>query len=690
MRRVVCAVVLVVSGLLAAPAAADETFTVSGMVRGDGQKPLSGATVDVATSQDVTRSVTTDGQGRWAMTVPRGTYGVAVVSAGYVRRDFYVGTKPEKGKSTPVEVVDGDVLHVDVQMARLAMVKGRILLRGKPPKQSVFAHFRPAVSGESAGDYVQPDGRFSFAVMPGTYDFDADADLAGDERASLARRVKVGSGAVVDLGDLALDRRPRGKIVATVVRGSSAGRRAKSASLGHGAYVDGQNGSISPIVVGAYRHSVNYPDRAADPGEGVAVIDGVTPGTYRLGKGAWWFGGRSYFSARPIVVKADQTSKVEVQALDNPGLTGYVRNSRGYGIPNITVKIYRPGDLTEELAVTATWDGGFIEVPELPAGSYRLRLSDPSGSYKPRWVDLDSDDPGVGIRSVTMAHRTSLSPADADQSASLVVRSTRQYDWELYPVDDGIVPAPMTEENSDDQGLVRKRVAPGAYKVRLGPSSWLGGRSFSTARTVTLVAGGQDTVDAGTRLAYGALVGYVRGSDGIEPQSAVVTIVAADDGEVVRRIRVVEGSWRTDRLPVRPYRIRVDDEAGRYASRWLGGARDFDTGVTVVPRPYDELDLGTSNLPLVFVAVTAPTVKGNAVVGRVLTATSGTFTKSYSWAARRWLRDGKPIKGATRTTYRLTTGDAGHRITYALAVRRKGGDPTARSTSIPTAVIARR
>jgi hypothetical protein len=57
-----------------------------------------------------------------------------------------------------------------------------------------------------------------------------------------------------------------------------------------------------------------------------------------------------------------------------------------------------------------------------------------------------------------------------------------------------------------------------------------------------------------------------------------------------------------------------------------------------------------------------PTVSGKAVVGKRLRAVVGSWTPAPTTYAFRWLRNGKPIKKATQSTYRLTRKDRGKKI----------------------------
>jgi hypothetical protein len=82
-----------------------------------------------------------------------------------------------------------------------------------------------------------------------------------------------------------------------------------------------------------------------------------------------------------------------------------------------------------------------------------------------------------------------------------------------------------------------------------------------------------------------------------------------------------------------------------------------------------------------------PTVKGVAKVGRTQTMRSrGAWSGAGYRYTYRWLRNGHAISKATRTSYRLTSGDKGRRITLQVTATRKGY-PTVRSTSARSAKV---
>ncbi len=80
-----------------------------------------------------------------------------------------------------------------------------------------------------------------------------------------------------------------------------------------------------------------------------------------------------------------------------------------------------------------------------------------------------------------------------------------------------------------------------------------------------------------------------------------------------------------------------------------------------------------------------PTITGTAKVGQTLTATNGTIVGG-TFAGRQFMRDGKPIPGATGTTYVAQAADVGAILTVVSAAALTNG-ATVTASSAPTAVV---
>lgn len=83
-----------------------------------------------------------------------------------------------------------------------------------------------------------------------------------------------------------------------------------------------------------------------------------------------------------------------------------------------------------------------------------------------------------------------------------------------------------------------------------------------------------------------------------------------------------------------------------------------------------------------------PTISGTAKVGQKLTVTKGAWKPSSAKLSVQWYRSGKAIKGATKSTYKLTKSDAKKVITVKVKASGKGLQTVTR-TSAPTAKVAK-
>lgn len=85
--------------------------------------------------------------------------------------------------------------------------------------------------------------------------------------------------------------------------------------------------------------------------------------------------------------------------------------------------------------------------------------------------------------------------------------------------------------------------------------------------------------------------------------------------------------------------------------------------------------------------IVTPSITGVAQVGQTLTGSSGTV-RNGTVSARRWLRNGVAIAGATAATYVLQVGDVGARITFEVtATNALNSANTATAVSAETSTV---
>ena len=80
----------------------------------------------------------------------------------------------------------------------------------------------------------------------------------------------------------------------------------------------------------------------------------------------------------------------------------------------------------------------------------------------------------------------------------------------------------------------------------------------------------------------------------------------------------------------------------------------------------------TSKVVLTLTSTPTPKIKGTTTVGKKLTVSAGTWKPSKVTLSYQWLRDGKTIKGATKSSYKVTKADKGKRLSVKVAGKKSG------------------
>ncbi|GAA1987294.1 hypothetical protein [Microbacterium pumilum] len=109
------------------------------------------------------------------------------------------------------------------------------------------------------------------------------------------------------------------------------------------------------------------------------------------------------------------------------------------------------------------------------------------------------------------------------------------------------------------------------------------------------------------------------------------------------------------------------------------------TGTTPGHLPTIRRNASATIAPGVFQTAPAPVVSGAKQVGSTLTAAAGTWAPAATLTYQ-WKRSGAAISGATKSTYQLTTSDAGKTMTVTVTAKRTSYT-TATRTSVPTTTV---
>jgi len=123
------------------------------------------------------------------------------------------------------------------------------------------------------------------------------------------------------------------------------------------------------------------------------------------------------------------------------------------------------------------------------------------------------------------------------------------------------------------------------------------------------------------------------------------------------------------------YKLTVADQGKKISARVTFGKSGYSSAsadsATVVP-------VGT------FAKVIAPKTTGTAATGYTLSATVTQPSPSASAVRYQWLRDGKAISGATKSSYKLTAADQGKKVAVRAEFVRSGYQTTTATSAVRT------
>ena len=126
------------------------------------------------------------------------------------------------------------------------------------------------------------------------------------------------------------------------------------------------------------------------------------------------------------------------------------------------------------------------------------------------------------------------------------------------------------------------------------------------------------------------------------------------------------------------YTLVAADSGKQVTVKVTGWKAGYDTAVTTSKK--------TKKVTAGSLIAAVPVIKGQAVVGKTLTITRGTWKPSGLKFSYQWSRSGKKISKAKKSTYKLVSADKGKKITVKVTGAKKGYSTTSR-TSLPTAAV---
>ena len=132
---------------------------------------------------------------------------------------------------------------------------------------------------------------------------------------------------------------------------------------------------------------------------------------------------------------------------------------------------------------------------------------------------------------------------------------------------------------------------------------------------------------------------------------------------------------------------KATNKSHKLSSRDIGAK--YQVRVTFTRAGYSKLSMNSNTVKIgkpTFAVTSTPKISGTKKSGSTLKATAGTYTPKPASYSYQWLRNGKSISKATKSSYKLTSTDNGKKISVKVTAKKNGHDnksATSSAVSIP-------
>ncbi len=387
-------------------------------------------------------------------------------------------------------------------------------------------------------------------------------------------------------------------------------------------------------------------------------------------------------------------SGYDVAIASGAAVSGHITGTSGHPISKARVDAYRPDG---EYAGSGEADyRGRYEITSLPPGEYRLQYI-VTGAYSTYESELwlggalhphDS-------QAIEVLDREPLIGVDQVLGAGATIAGTMTWNemlWgdgvsepRLYRLDPGrgVYELWRNDPSSvmywDDSRKVTLldywfwNLPSGTYKIEFVDSGtyWDESLTLSNATEIVLDPGASRyEIDKEPDDRFASVLDPV-----VSGSTAVGGTLTATIGTWSPKPTVVTYQWMRNTTPIQ----------GATESTYSPTAADVGEQIWVsvtAKRLGYELTTRTSEPIIVANTLTAatPTIGGTSAVGQTLTAIPGNWTAGTKFTYQ-WLRDGKAISGATKSTYEIAVADAGKKVTVKVTGTKSGHTTTSKTSA---------
>ena len=702
--------------------AASQSSSISGAVTGPKGEPIDGVEVSAYRWDQENEYFDWVASTR---TMDNGSYVISGLSAGTYTLRFtpdrtgpsYVGEwwndKPDEDSATTFKVgSSGTVTGKNAQLAVGATIAGVVTAPDGTPLSSVgvsalrweddWEGFDEVTSAET-----DDNGTYRLAgLTAGTYTLRFDPSVGGANFVSEW-----------------WDNKPDEESATTFKVSTGGTITGKNAELAVGGTIEGSVTSakgepISGVDVVPYRWDAQTGEYqsvggdAATDEDGVFHSTGLPAGSYTLqfnaedGKYAseWWQDTYYSTAADPFdVVAGGEPVQANAKLAKGAKISGTITGSTGKPVSGATVEAFLLiGSETVNVGYAETDDDGTYKLKGLPAGKYALRVSAGDGVHASMW--WDGGDAQL-VRGVTMSGRVAdtagnpIAGADVcllwrpsgDGGCGATTADDGRYTWPFaldpdtydlrviingkwYTAGSVRIPTNADEETRD----ITVDLAAAKAQAQLPETA----QAAAPATTSIAVTEGQELTGKNLRLAArGKLAGATPTISGTARVGSTLTAKA--------------GTWSPSpvKLSYRWYRSGASISGATKSTYTLTSAdrgKKITVKVTGSKSGYVSVaktSAATKTVASGTLKTSTPKISGTVKVGKKLTAKRGTWTSGVTFSYQ-WYRSGSKIKGATKSTYKLTSASKGKKITVKVTGS-KSGYTKVTKTSSKTKSVAR-
>jgi hypothetical protein len=574
----------------------------------------------------------TDGLGQYDVgALAAGTYHVRFVDSTGAYLGEYLDDAATVGAGQDVAVAEGESVTIaGVELAPAAHIAGTVTGGGTPLARigvsayqflsdpAFHDYWSPVASGrtDAAGHYDRA-GRPAGTYRLGFTDFsDAFVDEYWDDAGTLERSQEV----------------------AVAPGGTAAGKDALLAAVSHiQGTVSGPDGPLAGVEVqglelqdGAWRLAA----QATTDALGGYDLAGLREGTFRVAFEDWADSrAREFFAGAPrlagaqdVPVGASETVTGIDALLASGHIRGTITDTAGDAVDGLALAYGQEGAGWEVVGAATTDVDGNYDIAGLPAGTYRVQLSD---------FGVQAEDGAAGVAPLSEWWKDEATLEAADDVVLAGGGSRTGIDGTLVLGEH--VPVPTVTNTV----LPAISGSPQVGKtLTASTGSW--DPSVEITHTYQWFANGTPIVDA-TAATY-------------NPTADMVG----------RRIAV-----------------RV---TASVIGRWPGSATSLETAPVVAASAPAPPGTEPTQPARVVANAVLPRIVGKARVGQRLRLTSGSWTPTVVTRKLQWLANGKAVKRATRTFYVVRAGQVGKRLTVRVVASATGYQPVTVTTR-PTARV---